>query len=89
MGKLAADKYGSHVVEAVWSAADLNKRQQMAEVLAKSIKQLQDSRYGSILLSSFDIESFVHGGANGRAEWMARQQQSSKKKRLFDDILNA
>lgn len=61
---LACDRYGSHVVEAIWSATDggvepLLLKEQMAEQLVSAHQRLRVHRYGHFLYYKLNLGMFV------------------------------
>ncbi|WPG97644.1 PLP-dependent transferase [Acrodontium crateriforme] len=66
MGDLAAHKFASHVVDAIWEAMhDLtHMRERVAEELAENEKKLRESSYGRAVWRNWDMDLFKrHGSA--------------------------
>ncbi|KAJ2785197.1 Nucleolar protein 9 [Coemansia javaensis] len=87
MGRLAdiaADKYGSHVVDACWAAVDIDAREAIVRELVQSETRLQDSLFGRTVLRNCGAEQYKRRAD----EWRQRQRSAEKRRRMFKDIVD-
>ncbi|TSP09060.1 Nucleolar protein 9 [Bagarius yarrelli] len=81
--QLACSKYGSRLLEAVWSSATINQRQSIAEQLVPSESQLRSDQFARHVWAKFGLTHFQ----KRRGAWMELQTGESKKRKMFSDIL--
>lgn len=81
--ELAADKYGSRVLDNVWNAATLNQKVVIAEELSQKEHFLMGSTFGSFAVHKFAIFHFKHR----RNEWNQLQKSKKKAVDIFQSIL--
>ncbi|KAI9341409.1 armadillo-type protein [Obelidium mucronatum] len=84
---LACDKFGSYVVDAAWSVADMEAKERIAEELSRSKSQLEASFTGKFILKNCRIESFRR---EGRDVWVGKVAGVDRKREMFkefEDIL--
>ncbi|KAJ2668240.1 Nucleolar protein 9, partial [Coemansia spiralis] len=80
---LALDRYGSHIVDAVWKVADITSKETIVRELVQKETQLQDSQFGRIVLRNCGAEQYKR-----RADtWRERERGLERKKHMFKDIL--
>ncbi|KAJ3373809.1 hypothetical protein GGF31_008694 [Allomyces arbusculus] len=84
LATLAADKFGSHIVDALWAMADLDAKDRIAADLLAHEKKVTGSRHGTFVWRNCGLEQYK----KKRDEWMQRQQGIDKKKALFQDLLD-
>lgn len=80
---LACSKYGSRLLEAVWSSATISQRQSIAEQLVPSESQLRSDQFARHVWAKFGLAHFQ----KRRGAWMELQTGESKKRKMFSDIL--
>ncbi|KAK2868312.1 hypothetical protein Q7C36_000183 [Tachysurus vachellii] len=80
---LACSKYGSRLLEAVWSSATISQRQSIAEQLVSSESQLRSDQFARHVWAKFSLAHFQ----KRRGAWMEIQTGESKKRKMFSDIL--
>uniref|UniRef100_A0A3P9H020 PUM-HD domain-containing protein n=1 Tax=Oryzias latipes TaxID=8090 RepID=A0A3P9H020_ORYLA len=83
-GQMACSRLGSRVLEAVWSSASVSQRQSIAQELVQSESQLRSDQFARHVWAKFALSHFMHR----RAHWQEIQSGESKKRKLFNDILN-
>uniref|UniRef100_A0A3P9KCJ6 PUM-HD domain-containing protein n=1 Tax=Oryzias latipes TaxID=8090 RepID=A0A3P9KCJ6_ORYLA len=83
-GQMACSRLGSRVLEAVWSSASVSQRQSIAQELVQSESQLRSDQFARHVWAKFALSHFMHR----RAHWHEIQTGESKKRKLFNDILN-
>ncbi|KAF7692421.1 nucleolar protein 9 [Silurus meridionalis] len=81
--QLACSRYGSRLLEAVWSSATLSQRQSIAEQLVPSESQLRSDQFARHVWSKFGLTHFQRR----RGAWIELQTGESKKRKMFSDIL--
>ncbi|KAG7319894.1 hypothetical protein KOW79_017037 [Hemibagrus wyckioides] len=81
--QLACSKYGSRLLEAVWSSATISQRQSIAEQLVSSESQLRSDQFARHVWAKFGLTHFQ----KRRGAWMELQTGESKKRKMFSDIL--
>ncbi|KAM9719693.1 nucleolar protein 9 [Menidia menidia] len=81
--QMACSRLGSRVLEAVWSSASVSQRQNIAQELVPSESQLRSDQFARHVWAKFALSHFVHR----RAHWQEIQTGESKKRKLFNDIL--
>lgn len=81
--QLACSKYGSRLLEAVWSSATISQRQSIAEQLVPSESQLRSDQFARHVWAKFGLAHFQ----KRRGAWMELQTGESKKRKMFSDIL--
>ncbi|KAJ2712353.1 Nucleolar protein 9, partial [Coemansia spiralis] len=82
---LAADKYGSHVVDSCWAAAGIEFKEKIVIELAQGEARLQDSPFGRTVLRNCGVEQYKRRAD----EWRQREVNTEKRKRLFKDIVGS
>ncbi|KAL4657185.1 nucleolar protein 9 [Arapaima gigas] len=83
--KLACSKYGSRVLEAVWSSATMGQRQAIAQELVSSETLLRSDQFARHIWAKFALTHF----AKRRTQWQELQNVQSKKRKMFSDILDS
>ncbi|XP_070830390.1 nucleolar protein 9 [Chaetodon trifascialis] len=81
--QMACSRLGSRVLEAVWNSASVNHRQSIAQELVGSESQLRADQFARHVWAKFALSHFTHR----RAHWQEIQTGESKKRKLFNDIL--
>ncbi|KAJ2670969.1 Nucleolar protein 9 [Coemansia sp. RSA 1085] len=81
---LAANKYGSHIVDACWRAADIPYKEKILIELLQRETQVRDSPFGRIVMSNCRADQYKRRVD----EWRERERNIQKRKRLFEDILD-
>ncbi|CAG5897151.1 unnamed protein product [Menidia menidia] len=81
--QMACSRLGSRVLEAVWSSASVSQRQNIAQELVPSESQLRSDQFARHVWAKFALSHFVHR----RAHWQEIQTGESKKRKLFNDII--
>ncbi|KAJ1727766.1 Nucleolar protein 9 [Coemansia biformis] len=82
---LAADKYGSHVVDACWAAAGIEFKEKIVSELVQADARLQDSPFGRTVLRNCGAEQYKRRAD----EWRQRERNIEKRKRMFKDIVGS
>ncbi|KAJ3089729.1 Nucleolar protein 9 [Physocladia obscura] len=80
---LAVDKFGSYVVDACWSVADIDAKERIADELSHSKSMLESSFTGKFILKNCRIESFKR---DGRQAWIEKISGVDKKKEMFKEF---
>ncbi len=78
------DRHGSRVVDVLWTQAELEKKEELAQTLLAHEEQLTADFYGSIVLRNCDIAHY----RKQQAGWAHQQKAAGKKRQLFQDILS-
>ncbi|XP_050992228.1 nucleolar protein 9 [Labeo rohita] len=81
--QLACSSCGSRLLEAVWNSANVNQRQSIAEKLVPSESQLRSDQFARHVWAKFGLTNFMRR----RGEWQEVQTGESKKRKMFNDIL--
>uniref|UniRef100_A0A4W4GWU4 PUM-HD domain-containing protein n=1 Tax=Electrophorus electricus TaxID=8005 RepID=A0A4W4GWU4_ELEEL len=81
--QLACSRYGSRLLEAVWSSASISQRQGIAEQLVPNESQLRSDQFARHVWAKFGLTHFQ----KRRGAWMELQTGESKKRKMFSDIL--
>ncbi|KAI8615692.1 armadillo-type protein [Chytriomyces sp. MP71] len=80
---LAADKYGSYVVDACWSVADMEAKERIAEELSHSRAMLEASFTGKFILKNCRIDAFKR---EGREAWVEKVSGVDRKREMFKEF---
>ncbi|XP_054623674.1 nucleolar protein 9 [Dunckerocampus dactyliophorus] len=81
--RMACSRLGSRVLEAIWSSASVSQRQSIAQELVPSESQLRSDQFARHVWAKFALSHFIRR----RAHWQEIQTGESKKRKLFNDIL--
>ncbi|KAJ2816165.1 Nucleolar protein 9 [Coemansia erecta] len=81
---LAANKYGSHIVDACWKCSDMPYKEKIMIELIQREALVQDSPFGRIVMRNCRVEQYKRRAD----EWRERERSLQKGKRLFKDILD-
>ncbi|KAJ3011101.1 UNVERIFIED_CONTAM: Nucleolar protein 9 [Siphonaria sp. JEL0065] len=84
---LACDKFGSYVVDAAWSVADLEAKERIAEELSRAKSQLEASFTGKFILKNCRVESYRREGREAWVEKVAGVDRKREMFKEFEDIL--
>ncbi|XP_058872973.1 nucleolar protein 9 [Acipenser ruthenus] len=82
--QLSCSKHGSRVLDKLWSVAVLGSRRAIAEELASRESELRADQFGHHAVRNFALSHFL----KRRREWEELQTAQSKKRKMFDDILD-
>ncbi|KAM3604378.1 uncharacterized protein V6R79_010274 [Siganus canaliculatus] len=82
--QMACSRLGSRVLEAVWNSASVSHRQSIAQELAGSESQLRSDQFARHVWAKFALSHFIQR----RAHWQEIQTGESKKRKLFNEILD-
>ncbi|OAD77681.1 hypothetical protein PHYBLDRAFT_108002, partial [Phycomyces blakesleeanus NRRL 1555(-)] len=80
---LSKDKFGSHIVEHCWAAADIDMKERIASELVKREYDLSEHYIGKCILWTCKIDQYKRR----HDEWVEREKGVERKKDLFKDIL--
>lgn len=80
---LAKDKFGSHILEKCWLAADIEMKEKIANELVKHEHDLSGHYIGKGILWTCRIDQFKRK----REEWIEREKGAERKREMFKDIL--
>lgn len=81
---LAMDKYGSHIVDKLWSqVADMDDKEQIAEELLKSLSALQNSHHGKFVVRNCRLENYKRE----REQWRKKEAGADRRKEMFKEFL--
>ena len=81
---LAMDKYGSHIVDKLWSqVADIGDKERVAEELLESLAALQNSHHGKFIVRNCRLENFKRE----KDSWREKEAGIDRRKEMFKDIL--
>ena len=83
---LAKDKFGSRVVEALYSVAELKRKRKIVGHLAACKAELEADFHGRITLSKCRVGQFA-APKGGEEAWAEREASVAKKKAMFAEIL--
>ena len=83
---LAKDKFGSRVVEALYSVAELKRKRKIVGHLAACKIELEADFHGRITLSKCRVGQFA-APQGGEEAWAEREASMAKKKEMFAEIL--
>ncbi|XP_061926414.1 nucleolar protein 9 [Entelurus aequoreus] len=81
--RMACSRLGSRLLEAIWSNASVSHRQSIAQELVPGEIQLRSDQFARHVWGKFALSHFIHR----RAVWQEIQTGESKKRKLFNDIL--
>ncbi|CEI92041.1 hypothetical protein RMCBS344292_06315 [Rhizopus microsporus] len=80
---LAKDKFGSHIIEKCWLAADIDMKEKIASELVKHEHDLSSHYIGKGILWTCRIDQFKRK----RNDWIEREKGAERKREMFKDIL--
>jgi nucleolar protein 9 len=80
---LAADKFGSHIVDKCWSLATTELREKIVERLIGVKTRLEDNPYGRMVLRNCHAYEFEKDAQN----WKNAEESAERKKSMFAEIL--
>ncbi|PJF17611.1 hypothetical protein PSACC_02552 [Paramicrosporidium saccamoebae] len=80
---LAADKFGSHIVDKCWNLATTELREKIVERLMGVKTRLEDNPYGRMVLRNCRAYEFERDAQN----WKNAEESAERKKAMFADIL--
>ncbi|KAI8067451.1 armadillo-type protein [Gongronella butleri] len=80
---LSKDKFGSHIVEACWSVADINMKEKIAQELVKYEHDLSEHHLGKCILWTCKIDLYKRR----HDDWVEKEKGIERKKDMFKDIL--
>uniref|UniRef100_A0A6I8ST44 PUM-HD domain-containing protein n=1 Tax=Xenopus tropicalis TaxID=8364 RepID=A0A6I8ST44_XENTR len=81
--QLACNKYGSHVLDCMWTASTLGFKEEIAQKLGMSLHQLQNDPVGHHIARNFALTHFV----KWRKYWEEHQLGENKRRKMFSEIL--
>ena len=81
--RLSCDKFGSHVVDAVWEYSSTEYRATIAEELLSQEHELRGNCFGRHVLVNCSIDEYKHN----RHSWDSKQKASRKRKSEFSNFL--
>lgn len=83
---LACDKYGSHIVDKLWSqVADIGDKEKIAEELLRSLGTLENSHHGKFIVRNCRLENFKRE----KDKWRQNQTGIDRRKDMFKDIIGS
>ncbi|KAJ8272600.1 hypothetical protein GJAV_G00091150 [Gymnothorax javanicus] len=82
--QLACSRFGSRVLEAVWSSATVSQKQGIAQELAPSEAALRSDQFARHVWAKLGLTHF----GKRRGQWLEFQTNQSKKRKFFSDILD-
>ncbi|KAJ3019049.1 Nucleolar protein 9 [Thoreauomyces humboldtii] len=82
-GTLAADKFGSHLVDKSWAVADIGLKEKIAEDLLANLSVLSANHFGKFVVRNCKIESFKRR----RDEWIEKEMGIDRKRDMFKEFL--
>ncbi len=81
---LAMDKYGSHIVDKLWSqVADIADKERVAEELLESLAALQNNHHGKFIVRNCRLENFKRE----KDAWREKEAGIDRRNEMFKDIL--
>jgi nucleolar protein 9 len=80
---LAADKFGSHLIDRAWTFADVKMKEIIGDELVEAYKELSSKPFGRIMLRNRRIELLKQN----RREWLMREKGVDRKRRMFEEFL--
>jgi nucleolar protein 9 len=81
---LSKDKFGSHIVEKCWAAADIDSKEKIVSELLKSEYELASHFIGKGILWTCRIDQYKRR----HDEWVEREKGAERKREMFKDILD-
>ncbi|XP_039603654.1 nucleolar protein 9 isoform X2 [Polypterus senegalus] len=81
--ELACNKYGSRIMDKIWSTSDVSQKKSIAEDLAPHEARLRSDIFGHHIARNFALFHFL----KRKKEWENIQTAQVKKRRMFNDIL--
>ncbi|KAJ3215848.1 Nucleolar protein 9 [Dinochytrium kinnereticum] len=81
--EMASDRYGSHIVDKCWAAADITMKEKIATELLNDEKALAANYHGKFVLRNCKIETFK----KSKEMWAENQMGIERKKAMFEEFL--
>lgn len=81
--RLASNKNGGHIVDAIWKLADVDLKTKIVEDLEPSFSTLANDFYGKFIVRNVKLEMFK----KSRQEWLENQRGIEKKVAMFSEFL--
>ncbi|KAE8588556.1 hypothetical protein XENTR_v10022611 [Xenopus tropicalis] len=81
--QLACNKYGSRVLDRMWTASTLGVKEEIAQQLVEKLHQLQNDPVGHHIARNFALTHFV----KRRKDWEEHQLGENKRRKMFSEIL--
>lgn len=81
---LAKDKFGSHILDKCWLAADIDSKEKIAAELVKHEHELASHYIGKSILWTCKIDQYKRR----HDEWVEREKGAERKREMFKDILD-
>eukprot|EP00039_Didymoeca_costata_P007103 m.96335 g.96335 ORF g.96335 m.96335 type:complete len:745 (+) comp13540_c0_seq4:233-2467(+) len=82
IAKMAMDQYGSHVIDKMWTASDLNEKEKLATELLKHENDLNNNFYGRKVLRNCRMNRFKAK----KEDWKKTLTNDDKKKKMFEEF---
>ncbi len=84
IANVSKDKHGSRVMDSVWRNCEINRKDELAEVLLACEEQLAEDFYGKIVLRNCNIAHYKRK----QESWREQEKAAEKKRTLFEDIIS-
>lgn len=81
---LAKDKFGSHILDKCWAAADIDTKEKIAAELVKHEHELASHYIGKSILWTCKIDQYKRR----HEEWTEREKGAERKREMFREILD-
>ncbi|XP_028649543.2 nucleolar protein 9 [Erpetoichthys calabaricus] len=81
--ELACNKYGSRIMDKIWSTSEVSQKKSIVEDLAPHEARLRSDIFGHHIARNFALFHFL----KRKKEWEDIQTAQLKKRRMFNDIL--
>ncbi|CEP07225.1 hypothetical protein [Parasitella parasitica] len=81
---LAKDKFGSHILDKCWAAADIDSKEKIAAELVKHEHELASHYIGKSILWTCKIDQYKRR----HEDWVEREKGAERKREMFRDILD-
>ncbi|GAA5804800.1 hypothetical protein HPULCUR_010308 [Helicostylum pulchrum] len=81
---LAKDKFGSHILDKCWVAADIDTKEKIAAELVKHEHELASHYIGKSILWTCKIDQYKRR----HDEWIEREKGAERKREMFREILD-
>ncbi|KAK4511943.1 uncharacterized protein ATC70_003942 [Mucor velutinosus] len=81
---LAKDKFGSHILDKCWAAADIDSKEKIAAELVKHEHELASHYIGKSILWTCKIDQYKRR----HDDWVEREKGAERKREMFRDILD-
>lgn len=81
---LAKDKFGSHILDKCWLAADIDSKEKIAAELVKHEHELASHYIGKSILWTCKIDQYKRR----HDDWVEREKGAERKREMFKDILD-